>query len=100
MNKEAPRTEEWIDRYGRGVLLNHRLCQTQHPDWSAPDQIQRKKPETPVKPTRIRLNYEPNAGKSAHRTLEPMNNNPSGKSRSELQSPQISAAKYLAGIAY
>jgi hypothetical protein len=45
MNKEAPRTEEWIDRYGRGVLLNHRLCQTQHPDWSAPDQIQRKKPK-------------------------------------------------------
>jgi hypothetical protein len=36
--------------------LSHRLCQTQHPDWSAHDQIQRKKPETPVKPTRIRLN--------------------------------------------
>src|SRR5471030_2286323 len=73
-------------RRGRGVLLNHRLCQTQHPDWSAPDQIQRKKPETPVKPTRIRLNYEPNAEKSAHRTLEPMNNNPSGKSRFNMKS--------------
>ena len=69
MNKEAPRTEESIDRYGRGVLLNHRLCQTQHPDWSAPDQIQRKKPETPVKPTRIRLNHEPDAAKSVHRTF-------------------------------
>jgi hypothetical protein len=81
MNKEAPRTEEWIDRHGRRVLLNRQERQTQHQNWSAPDQIQRKKPETPVKPTRIRLNYEPNAGKSAHRTLEPMNNNPSGKSR-------------------
>jgi hypothetical protein len=89
MNKEAPRTEEWIDRHGRGVLLNHRLRQTQHPDWSAPDQIQRKKPETPVKPTRIRLNYEPNAGKSARRTLEPMNNDPSGKSR--ISSEQAAA---------
>jgi hypothetical protein len=69
MNKEAPRTEESIDRYGRGVLLNHRLRQTQHPDWSEPDQIQRKKPETPVKPTRIRLNHEPDAAKSVHRTF-------------------------------
>jgi hypothetical protein len=69
MNKEAPRTEEWIDRHGRRVLLNRQERQTQHQNWSAPNQIQRKKPETPVKPTRIRLNYEPNAGKSAHRTL-------------------------------
>jgi hypothetical protein len=69
MNKEAPRTEEWIDRHGRRVLLNRQERQTQHQNWSAPDQIQRKKPETPVKPTRIRLNYEPNAGKSAHRTF-------------------------------
>jgi hypothetical protein len=69
MNKEAPRTEEWIDRYGRGVLLKYQKCQTQHQNCSATDQIQRKKPETPVKPTRIRLNYEPNAGKSAHRTF-------------------------------
>jgi hypothetical protein len=42
MNKEAPRTEEWIDRHGRGVLLNHQECQTQHRNWSEPDQIQRK----------------------------------------------------------
>jgi len=69
MNKEAPRTEEWIDRHGQRFLLNRQERQTQHQNWSAPYQIQRKKPETPVTPTRIRLNYEPNAGKSAHRTF-------------------------------
>jgi len=69
MNKEAPRTDEWIDRHGRRVLLNRQERQTQHQNWSAPDQIQRKQPETPVTPTRIRLNDEPNAGKSAYRTL-------------------------------
>ena len=30
MNKEAPRTEEWIDRHGRRVLLNRQERQTQH----------------------------------------------------------------------
>jgi hypothetical protein len=55
-----------ISALERTVLLNRQERQTQHPDWSAPDQIQRKKPETPVKPTRIRLNYEPDARKSAH----------------------------------
>ena len=43
MNKEAPRTEEWIDRHGRRVLLNYQKCQTQHQNWSAADQIHRKK---------------------------------------------------------
>jgi len=62
-------TQTWIDRHGRRVLLNRQERQTQHQNWSAPDQIQRKQPETPVTPTRIRLNDEPNAGKSAHRTL-------------------------------
>jgi len=44
MNKEAPRTEEWIDRHGRRVLLNRQERQTQHQNWSEPDQIQRKNP--------------------------------------------------------
>jgi len=42
MNKEAPRTEEKIDRHGRGVLLFHQECQPQRKNRSKPDQIQRK----------------------------------------------------------
>jgi hypothetical protein len=57
MNQKASRTEGWIDRRGRGVLLNHEECQPRRQNWSAPEAF---------KPTRIRLNYEPDARKSAH----------------------------------
>ena len=78
MNKEAPRTDDEIVRRGRGVLLNRQERQTQHRNWSAPDQIHRPPPETALTSPRIRLNHEPDARKSY---LEPMNNDPSGKSQ-------------------
>jgi len=69
MNKEAPRTEEWIDRHGRGVSLIHEECQPRRQNGRNPTKSSEKTPDVVSKPTRIRLNYEPNAGKSAHRTF-------------------------------
>ena len=66
MNKEALRNEEWIDRHGRGVLLNHEECQPRRQNGRNPTKSSEKPPDVVSKPTRIRLNYEPDARKSAH----------------------------------
>ena len=66
MNKEAPRTEEWIDRHGRGVSLIHEECQPRRQNGRNPTKSSEKTPDVVSKPTRIRLNYEPDARKSAH----------------------------------
>jgi hypothetical protein len=66
MNKEAPRTEEWIDRYGRGVRLNHEECQPRRQNGRNPTKSSEKTPDVVSKPSRIRLKYEPDARKSAH----------------------------------
>jgi len=69
MNKEAPRTDEEIVRRGRGLLLNHEEYQPRRQNGRNPTKSSEKPPDGASKPTRIRLNYEPNAGKSVHRTL-------------------------------
>jgi hypothetical protein len=66
MNKEAPRTEEWIDRHGRGLLLNHEEYQPRRQNGRNPTKSSEKTPDVVSKPTRIRLNYEPDVRKSAH----------------------------------
>ena len=66
MNKEAPRTDEEIVRRGRGVLLNHEECQPRRQNGRNPTKSSEKTQDVVSKPTRIRLNYEPDARKSAH----------------------------------
>ena len=64
MNKEAPRTDEEIDRNGRGVFLIHQECQPRRQNGRNPTKSSEKPSERTINSTRIRLNYEPDARKS------------------------------------
>jgi hypothetical protein len=81
MNKKAPRTEEKIDRHGRGVLLSGRNGWNRARRLPTQRRGSRKSAATALKNARIGLHSQPADRKSTNQPLQSMNNDSSGKSR-------------------